>query len=139
MCHLFLIVGGGHPSLKLHHAIEFPPAGHSSIVHEFEFILVVRPIPQLYEATSSFSPIELPPCFLGLFPILISITPLLLHPSFSPVPFHSTLPVLPNFTHPLQLPYFIFFSQTLPLDSSKLCVCVFNSACPPAHVNDFGT
>lgn len=58
----------------------------------------------------------------GLFPALVSIIPLRL-----PLPFHSALPVLPNFTHPLQLPY---FSQTLPLDSSKLCVCVLTLLAP---------
>lgn len=36
---------GRHPSLKVYHAIEFLPAGHSSIVHEFEFMVLVSPIP----------------------------------------------------------------------------------------------
>lgn len=58
----------------------------------------------------------------GLVLSLVSIVPLRLS-----LPFHFTLPVLPNFTHPLQLPY---FSQTLPLDSSKLCVCVLTLLAP---------
>lgn len=70
----------------------------------------------------SFSQIELPSLFPSLTPILIS----LLLPSFS-LSFHFTLPLLPNFTHPLQLPY---FPQTLPLDSSKLRVCVLTLVAP---------
>ncbi len=88
---------------------------------------MVRPIPKLYEATESFSQIELPSmCFTGLTPTVLISLILLLFPSFS-LSFHFTLPLLPYFTHPLQLPYFL---HRLPLDSSKLYVCVLTLVAP---------
>lgn len=57
--------------------------------------------------------------------VLISLI-LLLLPSFS-FSFHFTLPLLPYFTHPLQLPYFL---HRPPLDSSKLYVCVLTVVAP---------
>lgn len=53
MLHLFGIgkKKKSYHALKLYHGIDFLLPGHSSIVHEFEFILDERPIPWLYEAT----------------------------------------------------------------------------------------
>ena len=52
---------------------------------------------------------------------------LLLLLTFFSISFHFTLPPLPYFTHTLQLPYFL---QRLPLDSSKLYVCVLTLVAP---------